>query len=142
MPQASYDKRCIALTQLETALRLFEEGQNLFSVITLAGAAEELLGKLLSETAAEQSLDSLKKAAVEMYRALFNEEAGAKQFADRANRAKNELKHHDKGQPHAVTLDLREEAVDILDRAITNYWRLEQSLTPPMTRFADRQRAV
>ncbi len=99
MPQASYDKRCIALTQLETALRLFEEGQDLFSVITLAGAAEELLGKLLSEIAAEPSLDSLKKAAVEMYRALFNEEAGAKQFADRANRAKNELKHHDKGSP-------------------------------------------
>ncbi len=142
MPEASYDKRSIAVAQLETALRLFEEGQDLFSVVTLAGAAEELLGKFITEFGGENSLESRKAAAVEIYRALFKEEAGAKEFADRANRAKNALKHHDKGQPHTVTLDLREEAVDILDRAITNYWRLEQSLSPTMMAFANRQRAV
>ena len=39
----SYNKKSVALAQLETALRLFQE-DDLFSAGTLAGAAEEILG--------------------------------------------------------------------------------------------------
>ena len=48
MPLQTYDKRSIALEQIETALRLYREGNDFFSVITLAGAAEEIYGKILS----------------------------------------------------------------------------------------------
>jgi hypothetical protein len=41
-------KREIAQKQLETALCLDSEGRDPLSVITLAGAAEEILGKLLA----------------------------------------------------------------------------------------------
>ncbi len=142
LPQATHDKHCVALAQLETALRLFEEGQDLFSVITLAGAAEQIFGRFLKERGESNSLDSLKQAATAMHEALFTEVAGAKVFADRANRARNALKHHTPGQPHTITCDLRAEAIDMVDRAISNYWRLEQSLTPAMILFTDRQRAT
>ncbi|SRR6266511_602076 len=142
MAREAYQKRAIAQQQLETALRLHEEGQDLFSVITLAGAAEEILGQMLTERGVTSSLKSLTDAADAMHRVLFKQDVGARQFANRANRAKNSLKHHDPGQPQTLTLDLREEATDMLDRAVTNFWLLEQSATPAMKRFTDRQRAV
>jgi len=50
MTLRSYDKKCIALAQLESALRLYgsrDSHEDLLSVITLAGAGEEILGKLI-----------------------------------------------------------------------------------------------
>jgi len=142
MPHSSYDKLEIARSQLETALQLFQDGKDLFSVITLAGAAEEILGKLLKERGQRNALETTERAAVDMYRQMFGEETGAKQFAERANRARNALKHHGQGQPRLVTLDPLEEATDMLDRAVTNYWRLEHKTIPGMDAFAAYQRAV
>jgi hypothetical protein len=142
MPQASYDKLAIARLQLETALQLFRDGKDLFSVITLAGAAEEILGNLLKEQGQGNAYEALEGAAAAMYRHMFGEEVGAKQFAKRANRARNALKHHDPGHPRTVTLDLLEEATDMLDRAVANYWRLEHNTIPGMDAFASYQRAV
>ena len=45
----SHDIQCAALRQLETALRLYFECEDYYSVVTLAGASEEILGKLLEE---------------------------------------------------------------------------------------------
>ena len=53
----TYSKQSIALAQLETALRLFSVGEDLISVITLAGAAEEILGKLVKSQGRDNSLD-------------------------------------------------------------------------------------
>lgn len=47
MSAESYDSLSIAKAQLDTAIRLYFEAEDLFSVITLAGAAEEILGKHL-----------------------------------------------------------------------------------------------
>ncbi len=142
MSEQAYDKRCIALTQLEAALRLFFEGRDYFSVITLAGAAEELFGKMLSRSGKGNSLEELTAGAVAVYKHLFGEEIGAKGFADRANRARNALKHLDAGGHPTITLNVREESIDILNRAIDNYWHLEESLTPAMECFSREQRAV
>lgn len=142
MPPSTFDKVAIARSQLETALQLFRDGKDLFSVITLAGAAEEILGNLLNERGQDNALRALQRAAADMYRHLFGEEAGAKQFAQRANRARNALKHHDPGQPRTVTLDPLEEATDMLDRAVSNYWLVEHETIPGMDAFATYQRAV
>jgi hypothetical protein len=142
MPPSTYDKLTIARSQLETALQLFRDGKDLFSVITLAGAAEEILGNLLKERGEDSALAALERAASDMYRHMFGGEAGAGQFAKRANRARNAMKHHDPGQPGMVTFDLLEEATDMLDRAVANYWRLEHSVLAGMDAFATYQRAV
>jgi len=141
MGETTFEKRYAALVQLETALRLFDEGQDLISVITLAGAAEEMFGQLLRERGDCSELDSHIEAARAIYSNLFKEQVGAKVFADRANRARNLLKHHTPGQASTVTIDLFEEATDMLDRAVSNYWQLEETLTEAMRLFTVRQRS-
>lgn len=141
MPDRAYDKKCIALAQLETALRLFREDHDFLAVITLAGAADEILGKLVARQGEDSSVASLNKAAAAIYEHLFGEQAGEGTFVDRANRARNALKHLDAGGSPTVTFDAQQEAVDMLNRAIDNYWTLERALTPAMERFARSQRA-
>lgn len=142
MTVATYEKELVAREQLETAIRLFEEGHDFFSVITLAGAADEILGKLAKEAGASSSLDSLTAAAVAIHQHLFQEPGDAKWIADRANRARNALKHLNTAQGRTVTLDPVEEAIDMLDRAITNYWSLTLTLTPTMDRYERSRRAI
>ena len=47
MTQIAHDIQCMALRQLETALCLYFEREDYYSVITLAGAAEEVFGSFL-----------------------------------------------------------------------------------------------
>ena len=137
----AYSKQSIALAQFETALRLFHTGDELISAITLAGAAEEILGKLVKRRGQDNSLDSLKKAAAAIHERLFSEPIDTSVVADRANRARNAFKHLTAGGD-PVSLDLREDAVDILNRAVDDYWILETNLTPAMDSFLRAQRAA
>ena len=135
MPIRADYREDLAFTQLETALRLFFEGNHFASVVTLAGAADEIFGKLLSAAGKENSLESLKKAVAAIDQRLFGEPGNPAEIASRANRAKNSLKHWDIGQPLIVKLDLEQEAKDMLFRAIDNYWMLKETLSPAMERF-------
>jgi len=99
-------------------------------VITLAGAAEEILEKQLSLKGMASSLEEFNSAAVAMFRLLNGAERDSKVFADRANRARNSLKH--KRPDRTIQFDACEEARDMLNRAVDNFWRLESRLTPAM----------
>ena len=125
----------MALAQLETALRLYFERQDYYSVIALAGAADEIFGQLLAAQGKEPSIESIKKAVVAIYQRLNGGSIDPSKIAQRANFARNALKHWNKGQPLIVEFDPLEEARDMLTRAIDNYWALEQSLSPAMERF-------
>ena len=141
MAVKALSKHAIALAQLETALRLFHAGNDLISLITLAGAAEEIFGKLVKKQGHDNSLDSLKETAVAIHERLFAESIDPSAIADRANRARNALKHLTAGGD-PVSLDLDDEAVDILNRAVDDYWILEENLTPAMEAFMRAQRAA
>lgn len=67
MSEQTFDRKSIALRQLETALRLYFEGEDYFSVITLAAVADEIFGKLLTARGIENSLESLKKAVADIH---------------------------------------------------------------------------
>ena len=131
----AYYREDLALAQLETALRLLFEGTDFASVITLAGAADEVFGKLLVAAGRTNALGELKSAVVAIHFKLYGELLEPSVVAQRANRAKNSLKHWDEGQDQLVKLDLQQEARDMLHRAMDNYWALKQSLTPAMERF-------
>ena len=47
MPLMAHEPQCMALRQLETALRLYFEQEDYYSVITLAGASEEMFSEFL-----------------------------------------------------------------------------------------------
>jgi len=135
VPVRAYYREDLALAQLETALRLYFDGSDYASVITLAGAADEIFGKLLAASGRESSLASLTKAVIAIHQKLYGEPIEPREVADRANRARNNLKHGDIGEPRILKLDLLDEARDMLNRAIDNYWTLEQKLSPAMERF-------
>ncbi len=133
-----FDQQEVALKQLETALALYESGEDYFSVITLAGAAEEIFGKQLNERGEGNSLQELTQGAVAIFRFLNGDDRDTKEFADRANRARNSLKHF--LPDGTIHLDPEEEARDMLNRAVDNFWRLESRLTPAMKHFSRQQR--
>ena len=135
MSAQEHDRKSLALRQLETALRLYFEREDYASVITLAGAADEVFGKLLTSMGRSSSLDEMTKTEAAIHEWLFKTPASTKDFAKRANLARNNLKHWDAGSSLTVRLDLEEEAHDMLGRAIDNYWSLEELLTPAMERF-------
>ena len=81
MTWMAHDVQCVALRQLETACRLYEEG-DYYSVITLAGAAEELLGKLLKENGGENALDSIKKDMAKARDGLWPEDSESEEIEE------------------------------------------------------------
>ena len=121
----------IAKEQLETALRLYFEQRDCYSVITLAGAAEEILGKMLNHNGKENSLNSLVAAALELSK-LDGQEVTARDIRDYANHARNRTKHFG---IDTDDFDELEEAKDLLSRAIGNYCSLTGDCTESMSTF-------
>ena len=114
-----YRKKEIAFQQLATALELFFADKDLFSVITLAGSAEELLGQLLPEQPGrKRSLRSLLKII----------RPGKSAAADRQGISWQEAED-------AIHMDPYHEAVFLLERAIDDYQQLSGGLTDAMRRF-------
>jgi hypothetical protein len=131
----TFDKEFVARTQLDRAIALFAEPGEYLSAITLAGAAEEILGKLVTESGRDNSLTSLTQAAAAVHEHLFQEVVEPSVFLHAANRARNALKHLDTSAGRNIVIDPQQEASDIINRAIDNYWILTSSLTPPMADF-------
>ena len=122
----------IAEHQLKRALLLFLNGSDYVSAITLAGAAEEILGKLREGCGENHALGNFVSGCVGVGRAVFNEDWPPSLFADMANHFRNGLKHITDGSPMTIP---REAAVEILDRAIENYWALTGNELPEMLQF-------
>ena len=93
MTTQSHATRCIALVQLETALRLYFEREDYFSVITLAANAEEIFGKIVTAKGIDNSLETKKKNVDAMHRYLYGSAFPESEIAGRANFAKNAMKH-------------------------------------------------
>ena len=124
----------VAEHQLERALRLFLDEKDYVCAITLAGASEEILGKLLKAFGKEHALGSFVTACVETGRVVYNENWSRKTFANMANSFRNALKHYVTEDPIMVP---REAAVEILDRAIENFFALTSRETENMRRFME-----
>jgi hypothetical protein len=139
MAERSYDTKRIALEQLETALRLYLEQRDYIAAITLAGAAEEILGRIAKNMGIETSLQTLSNDAVAIHKRLLNVAIERKHFVKRANYARNKLKHVDPITEPTIVFDPEEEAIDMLNRAIENYWNVEGTLTDLMKKYQNEQ---
>jgi hypothetical protein len=113
------EKVDVARMQLERAMSLFTIEEDMVSAITLAGAAEEILGRQVTRNARDEIADF-----VERRLASKGEEFDQKAFLDKLCFARNSLKHLRVGDRTDLHFDLTEEAADIIDRAVTNYVRL------------------
>ena len=109
----------IAEHQLLAALKLWSE-KDYLSALTLAGAAEEILGKRLRKLGREPSFDQIKNQIVNAAKAQGDTDNGTEKLvADLLNQSRNELKHY--AGDESISFDLREDASEILERALANH---------------------
>ena len=114
MAEETYEKLDIACQQLNTAIDLFFEDANHFSVITLTGAAEEILGRYMELIGKQSSLDGIVKGTALVHKHLYGEELPHKEFKFRANMARNSIKHLDSDEDLNVMFDSKEEMINML----------------------------
>jgi hypothetical protein len=124
------DKIGAAVHQLDWAIRLLIDHDAPIPAITLAGAAEEILGKSLT--------DPLSSA----HKILMRNLASAYQLKEKAvldehlNKARNWFKHWNAPiEPENETFDLLNEAIQIIARAISNLIEYDRSLPSEGLRF-------
>lgn len=131
----------IAHRQIERAIVIFLDDKDYVSALTLAGAAEEILGKLLNKEGKEHWLDSISKGALRALgfwkKELQTLEAAKakKEIANIANLHKNRVKHYNNDGTITFLVDVA--AAEMIDRAISNYFDLTKRETGAMGRFKE-----
>ena len=136
--RALFTKLRAAEIQLERALELYLSGTDYLSAITLAGAAEEPLGKMVALRGGKHALKSDASAMGAVHVHLYNETLAERQAIAHINRVRDWLKHYSDGSD--IEIDERSEAHDIIDRAVSNYWQLTSRETERMRRFREMVR--
>jgi hypothetical protein len=112
----------IAEHQLRTALRLWQE-QDYLSALTLAGAAEEILGKRLQKLGRTPSFDQLKALIVAIARPDGDTDPKLDaEVGNMLNHTRNQLKHY--SGDDELCFDLRTDCQEMLGRAIGNFHTL------------------
>jgi hypothetical protein len=138
-------KRRIAETQLIRAVLLLEDCADYISALTLAGAAEEILGKMVQKKGGSTAFEdwavytrsfwdyAAKRANEENYPLNIPDD---KEVKRRLNATRNELKHNDPGKNVRVHAMFQYEAEEMLLRACKNYLKLYNRL-PRNKRLVD-----
>lgn len=129
-----YTKQQLAEHQLFRAIRLLLDDHDAISALTLAGAAEDILGSLVALKGEKHSLESFIDECIEMGRLRHGEEWKRKEFAEMSNFTRNALKHYDDGADVCVTEDA---ACEMIDRAIENLWKLTGQDPEEAARYLD-----
>ena len=127
----------LARSQLEVALHFYMVEQEYPAVITLAGAAEEVLGKMAQAKGLEPSLKRTVRELMEAYKVVWLKDAKESDFADLRNRARNELKHFCSGQD--LRADFEHEAGSMLTRALENFLLCTGSRHPRHYEFTSKR---
>jgi hypothetical protein len=131
----TYNRIDLAAEQLDVALSLFLERQSLTSALTLAGAAEEVLGKALAYGGRHNSLDWKYEAVEPTYKMLHRRPLSKRDFITSENRARNAAKHMGCAGEPTVTVDLEDAAIWMIVRACDNFERLGLPRSPRMLEF-------
>jgi hypothetical protein len=135
MPAEKYDQIALATEQLNVAIELFLACRSEVSSLTLAGAAEEILGRAVKLHGGENAMQEAYKISSLTHRYLHRKELKWQDFVDGENYARNAAKHLllDGSQP--VELDLRRAAMWMIVRASANRDRLDLERTDYMDDF-------
>lgn len=123
----------IATSQLNTAIQLYIEKTDIISAVTLAGAAEEILGKLITTQGKTSAFEETLNRLCEMHKSAFEEKPDRKIYADLRNGTRNEFKHLCSGKSLEINLD--REASQLINRAINNYQKLFPGFYPRFKEF-------
>jgi hypothetical protein len=122
MAMVRYCKLDLAARQLETAVWLFLEGHDRFSVITLAGAASGILTQLVLNAGKQPFADygrliAKERTGVEPKRSKYIRDVNLRFGVDL-------LKHHAANDPPTIELDEHIAAENAVTRAVCDYIEL------------------
>lgn len=119
-------KSQVAIVQLNEAISLFTQ-ERFLAALTLAGAAEEILGKLLIRRdelpAIKESTAAIARLRAETGLSVMGE-ASEREVVDAWNQARNNAKHLIGLEGDSVTFNLCDEAYWMLRRALANSEKL------------------
>jgi hypothetical protein len=122
-----YAKEEIAARLIETALELFFLEGELFAIVTLAGAAEQILGQLLEARKQGAGLADVLQSVLSVLRPASRKQKGSEWLASHETDA-------------YVHTDVYQEALFLLGRAIDDYLDVTGKLTDRMLVFNERYR--
>jgi hypothetical protein len=131
----TYNRVDLAAEQLDMALSLFLDKQSFVSALTLAGAAEEILGKALSHKGEQNSLKWKYRAIEPFHVMLHRKPLSETDFIRDENRSRNAAKHMASGSELSITVDLEDAALWMIVRACDNSDRLGLPRTERMLEF-------
>jgi hypothetical protein len=114
-------KRRIALIQLEQSLNLLESGDPV-SALTLAGAAEEILGRAAFRKGHEPRVEQHAYWLGEFCDWLKKPRPPNRQLIAKLNSIRNHLKHQDDGRNIKVEADFKFEAEEMILRCMDNHF--------------------
>jgi hypothetical protein len=127
-----YTKQQVAEHQLDRAIKLLLDEQDAISSVTLAGAAEEILGTLAEMGGERHALGQFIDECLRIGEAAHGENWRGAEFAQMANHTRNELKHHIEGGDVCVT---DHDAREMIDRALENLQKLGSTPSEQVNRY-------
>lgn len=135
MPSERHDQVALATEQLDVALETFLSERSYVSALTLAGAAEEILGYALKRAGGQNALQQAYEGSTLTHRFTHGRELKWKDFVDGENYARNAAKHILCDEATSVEVDLQRAAMWMIVRACTNFDRLDLERTDRMREF-------
>lgn len=122
----AYNKRDIAMQYFNAALKEYVEGKNMFVVIHLSGAAEEMFGRLVSINNVETSLQRAQRWMRSWYSVIGKNTPNNSELNKHILKVKNGIKHIDGVNDLEIEFDINREAKEIIRRAIENFNQLPE----------------
>lgn len=137
MAQHTYSRVELAVEQLDMALSLFLDKQSYASALTLAGAAEEILGMAVGFNSEQASLQSKFQGVERVHATIHKVPLTWAAFAKAENFTRNAVKHIKTIDEDNISIDLEMAAAWMIVRACENFDRLSTSRSAKMTEFDD-----
>lgn len=130
-----YKRLDLAKEQLDVALEIFLSRKSYVSALTLAGAAEEIFGKSLTQRSEKTTLQHEHSVIAPVEELLQHKPYNWKEFISEKNRVRNAAKHMKDETESTVMADIEDDALWLIVRACDNYRRLGLEPTSLMLEF-------
>jgi hypothetical protein len=135
MSEQTHQRLHLAKEELDVALELFIAGRSYVSALIIAGAAEDVLSKILSARGVKPAIEQQHSVISPVETFLRGRSTVWKDFvAEKARTHAAALNVQERGQA-TLSADLEDAALWMLVRAYDNYKRLGLQATPKVAEF-------
>ena len=124
--QIKIKKLDVAVNHLQMAIDFFLSNQDLLCVLTLAGAAEEIIGQYAIRANEKSMIDLLCSSLKDKYSIEMADNSFKWEYL---NKARNTVKHFNKNDSEFIELKPESEAITMLISAIGNLYSHDQTAT-------------